>query len=70
MAKKTLSDEAIKIMISLKMNMLTELSKSDSCRAEVKVKCLYLLNKAFKKTEKQLKLNINESSNNEISAEL
>lgn len=68
MAKKTLSQEAQIVMSRLELNVLSELANSSGCRADLKLKCLDVMKKAFKKTEKQLKLTTNEISNNEITS--
>jgi len=57
---KTLTEEAQRVISSLKMNVLKELTNTKNVRAEVRRKTWDVFSKAIKKSEKQLKINLNE----------
>lgn len=56
---KSLTEEAQRVISSLKMNVLKELTNTKNVRAEVRLKTWDILEKAFKKSEQQLKVNLN-----------
>lgn len=57
MAKK-ISEEAQKVITCMRANVLDDLARQHNVRAELKVMCSDVLDRAFARTEKQLKLEV------------